>query len=220
MKKAKKEVSLTPYQQQKLTEWAEKIKSGEAYKIAENELKNVVYADSNPKQWLNRFTEVICPKIYQNGKLTDEEQKEFYKIVMSYGLDNSFSMLEAIEDRYRGLIQGLREELIKEFNCITYRKKALVDLAINAYSRNLTMSRFLVNTINMGHTTAILNNFLGVISKEIDRANRQFITALDTLRQFKQPELKVNVKTNTAFISQNQQINANQNKQNETNEVK
>jgi len=69
----------------------------------------------------------------------------------------------------------------------------------------------LVNTATTGRTTKEINNFLSIMSKDVDRANRHFITALETLKQFKQPQLKVNVKTKNAFIAEKQQFNNNQN---------
>jgi hypothetical protein len=44
-----------------------------------------------------------------------------------------------------------------------------------------------------------------------------------TLKQLKAPTIEMNIRTNTAFISQNQQINANnpiESNKNETNEAK
>ena len=58
--------------------------------------------------------------------------------------------------------------------------------------------------------------YLAMLSKQIDRANRQFLSALTTLKQLKTPSIEMNIKTNTAFVSQNQQINS----KNETNETK
>jgi len=215
MSKNKKTKQLTISQKKELEEWEKKIKSGEAYKIAEDVLDKL-QADFEPKKSLENFAKTIIPKLQiKNEKLTNEEQKELYNIAMSKGLDNGFSMLETVEADYRGMIQCLRKELVKEYNCVTYSEKALVDLAINAYSRNLTMSKLLVNTSKMGYTTRELNNFISVMSKEVDRANRHFITALETLKQCKRPELKVNVKTNNAFIAEKQQFNQAKNENNE-----
>ena len=52
------------------------------------------------------------------------------------------------------------------------------------------------------------NGYLAILSKELDRAHRQLITALTTLRQIKNPPIEFNVKAKTAFVAQNQQINA------------
>jgi hypothetical protein len=48
------------------------------------------------------------------------------------------------------------------------------------------------------------------ISKDLDRAYRQFASTLTLLREIKSPTLTVNVKANTAFIAQQQQLNNNQ----------
>jgi hypothetical protein len=50
-----------------------------------------------------------------------------------------------------------------------------------------------------------------VMSKELDRANRQFITALTTLKQMKAPSIEINVTAKTAFVAENQQFNVNKN---------
>ena len=52
------------------------------------------------------------------------------------------------------------------------------------------------------------NGYYSLISKELDRAHRQYITTLTLLQQIKQPSIKVNVKTKNAYIAENQQINA------------
>jgi hypothetical protein len=46
------------------------------------------------------------------------------------------------------------------------------------------------------------------MGKELDRAERHFFTALNTLKQIKSPMLEMNIHAKTAFIAQNQQINA------------
>jgi len=123
--------------------------------------------------------------------------------------------MESIEDKYRGMILNLRRDLIKEYNCKTHSEKALADMIVSAYARYLSATKMLVNTVTMGHTNPNLNNFISVTSKEVDRAYRHFITAFETLRQIKQPELKIKVQTKNAFIAQHQQFN-NKNNNNET----
>ena len=53
-----------------------------------------------------------------------------------------------------------------------------------------------------------LNNYYNFLSKEIDRAQRQYITGLQTLKQLKSPSLPVTIKTTTAYIAENQQVNS------------
>jgi hypothetical protein len=46
-----------------------------------------------------------------------------------------------------------------------------------------------------------------VIGRELDRANRQFISALTTLRQLKAPTPSINVIAKNAFMAGQQQFN-------------
>ncbi len=51
--------------------------------------------------------------------------------------------------------------------------------------------------------------YLSVLSKELDRANRQYISALQTLYSLKQPPLSVSLKTDTAYLANQQVIQTN-----------
>jgi len=219
MLKGQKKISLTPDQQQKMAEWQEKIKTGEARKITRR-IVTSVRGGFLPEYSLDKLSETIIPKIeYKLGKLNDKENDEWRAVGMAYGMENGISLIDTIEGRYQGLANNLRDNLIKEFGS-TYHERGLIDLAVNAYTRNLTYSRRLLSTVNMGTTNQNINGFIGIMSKEIDRANRHYITAIETLRQMKQPELKVNIKTKNAFISQNQQFNNNKDNTNEAIERK
>ena len=210
MKNNKKEKQLTISQKKELEEWEKKIESGEAYEIVEKDFIHNLSAECDPERNIKLFAKNLYPKTMIKGeKLTEKEHEEFYNLSLSYGIDNGFSMLEAVEGKYRGLLFKLRKELIKEYDCKIYSEKALVDLAISAYARNLTLTKQLTHMSIRNEITPLSNNYISVLSKDVDRANRHFITALETLKQFKQPEMKVNVKTKNAFISNNQQINNN-----------
>lgn len=218
MSKSKKQFNnkLTITQKKELAEWDKKLKDGTAL----DEVKKMVLSvdhSLSPKYCLMQIASDIMPKIrITNKKLSKEEIEKISQSVIDYGIENHTSIIGAIEKQYRGLAFNLRKNIIEEYNCQTYSEKALVDMIVNAYARNLSLSRMLVNTATTGHTTPGLNQFMVIMSKEIDRANRHFLTALETLKHFKQPELKVNVKTKNAFIGQNQQFNTNQNDNHKT----
>ncbi len=60
---------------------------------------------------------------------------------------------------------------------------------------------------NQKHVGAQYDGYRNYLSKELDRAHRQFLSALETLKAIQQPAMKVNIKTNTAFVGENQQFN-------------
>ena len=212
MNKLKKKTSNLPVKNE--PDWDKIIKdNNEAIKEAKQFSKYLVPsfdADEN----LKGFARKVLPKINKGEKLDEIDNKLLREVSFILGVENGIPMMESVEERYRGMMFNLRKELIKEYDCKTFSEKALVDVIVGAYSRNLSLSRMLTHTATKRETTPNLNNYLATISKEIDRANRQFISALETLRQLKQPELKVNVRTKNAFIAQNQQFNNNQNETN------
>ena len=52
---------------------------------------------------------------------------------------------------------------------------------------------------------------MAVMGKELDRANRHYLTAIQTLRMLKQPPMQLNIRANTAVVGQNQIVQANTN---------
>jgi hypothetical protein len=220
----KKTKQLSTSKKKELEEWDKKIRSGKARGITKDRLLKYGYTDCDPRHTLDKLSKEVIPKIDIEGKttkdLSEKELELLSQFNIDYGIENNLSMVESVEARYRGLIINLRRELIKEYNCKSYGEKALIDMMVGAYARNLSLTKRLINSSGKDYTTALLNNYISAMSKEVDRANRHFITALETLRQMKQPELKVNIKSKNAFIAQNQQFNNSKTKEDEIIEAK
>ncbi len=145
---------------------------------------------------------------YREGKIEDIDiSDDITKISRALSLESGHALVESVESKYNGFALEMRKELEKEFDCKTASEKALVNQSVNAHLRGLTFSRYLV--ANQKSINSDLNNYFRFLSKEIDRTHRQFISAIETLKFIKQPSLKVNVKTNTAFFADKQQFNNN-----------
>jgi len=153
----------------------------------------------------------ILPKFTADKNLTSKEKNALVvKIAYLFGLDTQIPLWESVNYRYASLATSFSENLVKEYNCNTPSEKALAQVIANAYVRIFEYS----NTLESFRNRAVNTNLVGyysIISKELDRANRQFITALTTLKQLKAPSLELKVMVKNAFIAQNQQFNANQN---------
>lgn len=216
----KKKISkaLTKQQTEDVQYWEKLIKEGKAV----DKIKKIVHrfkSDIDPDHVYRKLAKLM-PKSAKDEELDSEENKIVDQAFVCSGFENNYSMIEAVEERYRGLIINFKRQLIQEYNCQSYSEKALVDIVVNSYARVFTYSKKFLCLKDSQYLSNERNGFLSVLSKETDRANRHFLTALETLKQFKQPEMKINVKTKNAFIAQNQQINANQDKPNETIETK
>ena len=104
----------------------------------------------------------------------------------------------------------IRPADVAEYNCTTASEKALAEVVVSAYARILECSQTMQDIALVKYSTNILNGLYAVISKELDRAHRHFITSLTTLRQMKAPQIDVRVNAKTAFIGGNQQFNTTQ----------
>ena len=105
---------------------------------------------------------------------------------------------------------GYIQDLEKEFKCKSPSDKALVDLIANSYVRKLSYSRKLETTKPC--TGKDYDRYREFLSKEVDRAHRQFLSALEMLRAIKQP--KLNLRVTNAFLAHQQQINTKRNGEN------
>jgi len=131
---------------------------------------------------------------------------------MILGLDNHQALAWGIKEEYRPLAIEFANELAKEYQCKTPSEKSLSQVVVNSYIRLFDDSRRYDGCADAGeYLSEARTKHLAMLSKQIDRANRQFLNALMALKQLKNPPIQVTVKTNTAFIAQNQQLNNNQN---------
>lgn len=102
---------------------------------------------------------------------------------------------------HRTYILALTDQFIEEYECETASGKATAQLAARAFTN------IMVSTLRMNELPSKYVGQYNALSKELDRANRQYIQAIKLLRTLKQPNIIVNVRTNEAYFGHNQQIN-------------
>lgn len=171
-------------------------------------INNLTTVDT--KTTLKKFSNKYLPKIYEGNISKDQENemlKEITEISQSLGVETGFSLMKGVGDEYYGLALEVKKNLQKEFNCQSYSEKMLVDLVASSYISKLHYTNLL--RLNQKSSSSEHTGYRNSASKEIDRAHRQFISAIETLKLMKQPALKVNIKTNNAFVSEKQQFNNN-----------
>jgi hypothetical protein len=201
-------------------------------KYTPEEVKNIIIQgtkfDDDLDNALSQLSDGLLYK-YLNG--TDVEKQEVKnramerttQVLMAMETNTHIGTIESFEPRYRGMAKELCSQIIKEYQCNTNLEITLVEVIVNSFIRSIDNSRRLNNELECHNITHERNIYIGILSKQLDRANRQYLNALMTLKQLKAPTIEMNIRTNTAFISQNQQINANnpiESNKNETNEAK
>jgi len=188
----------------------------EAKNIAISTIQNTASADKSLKD----FAEKQLPHISHGEIISDEVMKNILAVSLTYSQESGCALMESIKTNYRGFALQLRESLQQEFDCKNPSEIALVDQVVNSHIRKITYSRLMESHNEPQWLSREKVALLNFYSRETDRAHRQFISALETLKFMKQPSIKVNVKTNTAFVGGNQQFNNNQTKEDENNEPK
>ncbi len=141
------------------------------------------------------------------------------EVAKMLSLDTKYIMIDSVHKDYTSFALDFAEQLEREFDVKTASEKSLVQSAVSAYCRVMRFS----TVLNQNFPPSLFPESLRlteVVTKEIDRANRQYLTCLQVLEQKKRPPMKVNVRTNTAFIAENQQNIAHQNSNEKLNDHK
>jgi|GEM_PF-1312819 len=179
---------------------------------AEDFMNKIVRVDAEPNWIMQELREDLLPRI-KAGKVSKKDCEKTNETVVKAlticGLDNHYPLAETVDQRYRPLVIKFARGLVREYNCQTPSEKALAQTVVSAYARILEYSRSLQACRKTDWFSHERNGFYSMLSKELDRANRQFVTALTTLKQIKAPSLEINVRTKAAFVAQNQQLNVN-----------
>lgn len=156
---------------------------------------------------LKELAEKQIPQYMKDKKQTDAMSENLDKVSLALSLESGHALVESVSKRFRGFAIQMKTDLEKEFECKSASEKALVDQAVNAHIRKLSYSKLMEGHKEPEWLSHEKVAFLNFYSKEVDRAHRQFLSAIETLRFMKQPAMKVNIKTNTAFVGENQQFN-------------
>lgn len=142
-------------------------------------------------------------------ELGDSVNKMLGDAIAIYNLDNHYLAAETLNDkRYQTLMLSVVNQLVDEYKCNTASEKMLAETAAWAYCRAIEYGRKLNGITRQEYLSAVKTGHYALLSKEVDRATRQYIGALQALKTIKQPPLSVTFKADNAFVAQNQQINA------------
>ncbi len=179
---------------------------------ARDYLRRGTWASCDPNLLLADMAEVF--ERWEHGKGDKKLKKEFReKLVAALpigGLDTHYELANTVREGIRPLVLDFARKLVKEYDCQTVSEKATAEVVVMSYARILEFTRVMNRVVRLEGITHEINSLYGMVSKELDRANRHFVTALSTLRQIKAPQIGVKVNAKTAFIGGNQQFNAGQ----------
>jgi hypothetical protein len=154
-------------------------------------------------------------------KQADEETKDlkglkefapdtnFYKAMTVFEFDKGILLTSAIPERFKVFALEFNKNLQVEYNCVTSSERSMAELVTLNFVRTLAIQNKINSCLSMNSIGETGVKFLAVMSKELDRAEKHYITSLAALKSFKMPSMAVNIKTNTAVVGQNQIVQSN-----------
>lgn len=140
------------------------------------------------------------------GDAQIKPQSYLYKSLSLKEFENGMLMSTAIPEQYWTFALNLSRDLQKEFLCNTASEKALVESTAINYVRTLEIERRITRYLALGEITDMGVRYLGVLSKELDRAQRHYLSSMQVLKSLRQPVFQLKVKADTAVLGQNQAI--------------
>lgn len=157
----------------------------------------------------DRVLERLSKKINGRRRYAKDRNDDVYRAATLLEFSKGILLVDSIPQQYHTFAINLSRQLQEEYNCQTVSEKATAELAAVNYVRTLDIQRRLNNIGVAGYAVDSAIKFIAVLSKELDRANRHYLTTIQTLRMMKQVPMKVSIKANTAVIGQNQIVQTN-----------
>jgi len=123
--------------------------------------------------------------------------------------ETSVAMASGLPEHVRTLAMQMSKELQTEYKCDTSGKKSLAEVSALNYCRVLVVQKRLNNFMEKESYGDLTIKIIATLSKELDRAERHYITSLQALEVGLQPPMSMTVRTQVANVA-NQQMVQNQ----------
>ena len=181
-------------------------------------INNYSLIQGERKELINKLGIKLLPA-FKDGDKSEEMLTDISKstdaLMRVHESVHHILLLESFNANQRFGVKQMAKQIIEQYDCKTEIERTLAATIANSYTRYIDNSRRLNNELECREITKNKNVYIANLSKQIDRAHRQYLSSLMTLKQLKSPQIEMNIRAKTAFVSQNQQINS-QHKNNET----
>jgi hypothetical protein len=120
--------------------------------------------------------------------------------------DTSVLMATGLTEHIRTFAQKLSLDYQAKYKCDDVTRKSLAELSAFNYCRILDTQKRINNYLEIGTFTDIGVKYIATLSKELDRAERHYLTSIQALELGLQQPLNVSIRTNTANVANQQAI--------------
>ncbi len=146
----------------------------------------------------------------ENKSYEGEGKIDIVKGMSLYEFDNAVLMSMGISDINTPFAIDLMRKIQKEFDCQSTSEKATAELAASSYARMLDIQKLQSTFMSKESYGELTVRVIATLGKELDRAQRQYLTAIQTLRTLRQPPMQLTIRADTAVVGQNQMVQTNQ----------
>jgi len=142
---------------------------------------------------------------------TEVSNRQNISLAMSlYEFDNAGLLVAGVSEEYRTFVNDFSKKLQLENDCQKESEKSLAHITALNFVRIMQIQAKIRAYLSKDSVTDIGVGYLNVMSKELDRAERHYLTSLQTLRMIKMPQLEVSIRTQNAFVGNNQLLQKNE----------
>ena len=145
----------------------------------------------------------------KEGESFSADDTDLIRAMTLNEFDNGVLLAACTSQTSRTFAIDLMRKIQREYLCEKSSEKATAEMAAASYVRALDVQRVFNNFLSKESYGDLSIKVISVLGKELDRANRHYLTAIQTLRSLKQPPMQLNIKATTAVVGQNQIVQAN-----------
>lgn len=186
----------------KKDELEKSIKAFKAISLEQSFIKN------HPDETLRLGAEKL-KQLFQTDFKDEVLKKELETYMAKYAesktLDTNLLLTVSVEEEHLPMVLDVIAQLTEEYKVVSPQDKAHVQMAAMAYSRYISDLYQFNSWKHHEYNSHERVEYMNMVSKDMDRAFRQYHAVVQYLEAKKNPPLLVNIKANTAFIAQNQQ---------------
>jgi len=121
----------------------------------------------------------------------------------------SSSLRETVSGELKTWVTDLASGLVEEYQCNTSLERSLCEIIANSYGRIISTSKLMEEDLKLNYPSKEKMQYLTILSKELDRQNRTYFAAINTLMEIKTPNMSISLNSTNTFLAQNQQIHPN-----------
>lgn len=147
---------------------------------------------------------------FKEGRKEVNNRQNISLAMSLYEFDNAGLLVTGVSEEYRTFVNDFSKKLQLENDCQKESEKSLAHITALNYVRIMQIQAKIRAYLSKDSVTDIGVGYLNVMSKELDRAERHYLTSLQTLRMYKMPQLAVNISTQSAFVGNNQVLQKNE----------